>query len=121
MLELEQCKDYVGGRGGEGRGTELFKRWWCTQRCYTRCRGTQFPHTDHGRVSPWKGPPLSMTGLSDLHSSVYRKLKIGSSFHPHLTHLCNPCGDVLPNVQRASVLKIIARIRRVSLLHSVSL
>lgn len=102
MLELEQCKDYVCEVGGS---IELFRGlnaplspfshvgWWCRHHCFTGCMVP--PYRLKG-----KGPSFSTTGLSDLHSSTYRKLAIGSYFHPHLTHLCHPCGDVLPHVQR---------------------
>lgn len=79
---------------------------------------TEMVHWVQGYAVPPYRPrqrqPLGKDHLSvctDLHSSVYRKLEIGSSFHPHLTHLFNPCGDLLPDVQRAPMLKIIARIR----------
>lgn len=78
MLELEQSKDYVCEVGEAlnhlgGFNAPLQSRCGvCRDPCLTGCT---FPPIQV-EPAPCKGQSFSMTGLSDLHRSMYRKLVI---------------------------------------------
>lgn len=78
MLELEQGKDYSCEVG-----EALNHLGALMQPLQSGCGGVQrsLPHWVHIsptqlESAPWKGQSFSMTGLSDLHRSMYRKLVI---------------------------------------------